>query len=129
APPPGARGFAGARPAILTKGGGIGVLATDAVADHGGRLATLSPATIEKLNELLPATWSHGNPVDILGDAGADRYSGALAVLLEDRELDAVLVLNCPTGVADGLEVPRAVAEKLPSRPRIPVLTAWLADS
>jgi acetyltransferase len=120
---------AGDRLAILTNGGGIGVLATDAVADHGGRLATLSPATIEKLNGLLPPTWSHGNPVDILGDAGADRYSGALAALLEDRELDAILVLNCPTGVADSLEGARAVAEKLPPRPRIPVLTSWLGDS
>jgi acetyltransferase len=120
---------AGDRLAILTNGGGIGVLATDAVADHGGRLATLSPQTIEKLNDLLPPTWSHGNPVDILGDAGADRYSGALAALLEDRELDAILVLNCPTGVADSLEGARAVAEKVPPRPRIPVLTSWLGDS
>jgi acetyltransferase len=121
--------IAGDRLAILTNGGGIGVLATDAVADHGGRLATLSPDTIEKLDRLLPPTWSHGNPVDILGDAGAERYSGALAALLEDRELDAILVLNCPTGVADSLEGARAVAEKLPPRPRVPVLTSWLGDS
>ncbi len=120
---------AGDRLAILTNGGGIGVLATDAVADYGGRLAALAPTTMEKLDALLPATWSHGNPVDILGDAGAERYSGALAALLEDRELDAILVLNCPTGVADSLEGARAVAEKLPQRPRIPVLTSWLGDS
>jgi acetyltransferase len=84
---------------------------------------------MDKLDRLLPATWSHGNPVDILGDAGSERYSGALTALLEDRELDAVLVLNCPTGVADSLEAARAVAEVVPPRPRVPVLTTWLGDS
>ena len=101
----------GDRLTILTNGGGIGVLATDAVADYGGRLATLTPQTIEKLDRILPPTWSHGNPVDILGDAGADRYAGALKVLMEDPELDALLILNCPTGVADSLEGARAVVE------------------
>lgn len=115
--------------AILTNGGGIGVLATDAVADHGGRLAALAAETIAKLDRLLPATWSHGNPVDILGDAGAERYAGALKALLEDFGLDAILVLNCPTGVADSLAAARAVAEALPPRPRVPVLTSWLGDT
>ena len=119
----------GDRLTILTNGGGIGVLATDAVADYGGRLATLTPQTIEKLDRILPPTWSHGNPVDILGDAGADRYAGALKVLMEDPELDALLVLNCPTGVADSLEGARAVVEAVPPRPRFPVLTSWLGDS
>src|SRR5262245_37629429 len=120
---------AGDRLAILTNGGGIGVLATDAVVDHGGHLANLSPPTLEKLNALLPATWSHGNPVDILGDAGADRYAGALKALLEDRGVDAILVLNCPTGVADSTEGARAVVDTLPARPRVPVLTSWLGDT
>jgi len=119
----------GDRLTILTNGGGIGVLATDAVADYGGRLATLAPQTKEKLDRLLPPTWSHGNPVDILGDAGAERYSGALKVLMEDPEIDALLVLNCPTGVADSLEGARAVAETVPARPRFPVLTSWLGDA
>jgi acetyltransferase len=120
---------AGDRLAILTNGGGIGVMATDAVADHGGRLAALSPETFAKLDKILPATWSHGNPVDILGDAGAERYAGALTALLEERELDAILVLNCPTGVADSTEGARAVAETLPARPRVPVFTSWLGDT
>jgi acetyltransferase len=120
---------AGDRLTILTNGGGIGVLATDAVADYGGRLATLPPQTLEKLDRILPPTWSHGNPVDILGDADAERYAGALKVLLEDPDLDALLVLNCPTGVADSLEGARAVAETVPPRPRFPVLTSWLGDA
>ena len=119
----------GNRLAILTNGGGIGVLATDAVADHGGRLANLSPQAIEKLDRILPPAWSHGNPVDILGDAGPDRYAGALRVLLEEQDLDAVLVLNCPTGVADSLEGARAIVDTTPARPRVPVLTSWLGDS
>jgi acetyltransferase len=119
----------GDRLAILTNGGGIGVLATDAVADYGGHLANLSPAAIEKLDKVLPPTWSHGNPVDILGDAGPDRYSAALKILLEEQNLDALLVLNCPTGVADSLEGARAVVDTVPPRPRLPVLTSWLGDT
>ncbi|HKA74898.1 MAG TPA: bifunctional acetate--CoA ligase family protein/GNAT family N-acetyltransferase [Xanthobacteraceae bacterium] len=119
----------GDRLAILTNGGGIGVLATDAVAHYGGRLATLSPETLAKLDRLLPATWSHGNPVDILGDAGPDRYAGALVALLEDPALDAILVLNCPTGVADSTAAAQAVTTALPPRPRVPILTSWLGDT
>ena len=65
----------GERLAILTNGGGAGVLATDALVARGGQLAALSEATIADLNRLLPATWSHGNPVDIIGDASGKRYS------------------------------------------------------
>jgi len=119
----------GDRLAILTNGGGIGVLATDAVADHGGRLATLAASTIAKLDRLLPPTWSHDNPVDILGDADAERYAGALAALVEDAGVDAVLVLNCPTGVADSGEAAKAVVDALPPRPRVPVLTSWLGET
>ena len=119
----------GDRLAILTNGGGIGVIATDAVADYAGRLATLSPATMAKLDRSLPATWSHNNPVDILGDADSERYAAALKALLEDPDLDAILVLNCPTGVADSLEAAKALAETVPPRPRVPVLTSWLGDT
>ena len=65
----------GERLAILTNGGGAGVLATDALVAAGGQLAALSEATVADLNRLLPATWSHGNPVDIIGDASGKRYS------------------------------------------------------
>ncbi|MGA7979693.1 MAG: CoA-binding protein, partial [Chromatiaceae bacterium] len=90
----------GDRLAILTNGGGIGVLATDALIDRGGRLAELLPGTLEALDGVLPRSWSHANPVDIIGDAPGSRYSDALAILRKDRGVDAVLVLNCPTAVA-----------------------------
>jgi len=123
----------GDRLAILTNGGGIGVLATDALIGAGGRLAQLSPETIEKLNGVLPPTWSHGNPVDIIGDAGGKRYADALKILLEDKGCDAILVLNCPTAVADSAEAARAIVDVLMHKTgggirRAPVLTSWLGE-
>ena len=101
--------FSGDRLAILTNGGGVGVLATDVLIDKKGRLAELSPETLSRLNSVLPRTWSHDNPVDIIGDAPPDRYSDALKVILEDKGVDAILVLNCPTAVASSTEAARAV--------------------
>lgn len=125
----------GDRLAILTNGGGIGVLATDALIGSGGRLAQLSPETIGKLNGVLPPTWSHGNPVDIIGDADGKRYADALRILLEDRGLDAVLVLNCPTAVADAGEAAKATvdvilehAKKPGGGRKVPILTSWLGE-
>lgn len=96
--------------AILTNGGGMGVLATDALIAEGGTLATLSAETLQKLDEKLPASWSQGNPVDIIGDAGPDRYSEALKIVQADKGVDAVLVLNCPTAVASSLEAAEAIS-------------------
>src|ERR1700756_1545972 len=90
----------GERLAILTNGGGAGVLATDALIAAGGQLAVLKKETIADMNRALPATWSHGNPVDIIGDASGKRYAESLATLLRDPEVDAILVLNCPTALA-----------------------------
>lgn len=123
----------GDRLAILTNGGGIGVLATDALIGGGGRLAQLAPETIEKLNGVLPPTWSKGNPVDIIGDADGKRYAESLKILLEDRGCDAILVLNCPTAVADSEEAARAVVDVLMHKvgggiKRAPVLTSWLGE-
>ncbi|RLA29717.1 MAG: GNAT family N-acetyltransferase, partial [Gammaproteobacteria bacterium] len=90
----------GDRLAILTNGGGIGVLATDSVIAENARLAELSAETMAALNDVLPLTWSHGNPVDIIGDAPGERYAKTLETLSKDRGVDAILVLNCPTAVA-----------------------------
>jgi len=90
----------GDRLAIVTNGGGAGVLATDALAAAGGHLAELAPGTIERLDRVLPRTWSHGNPIDIIGDASGERYAAALAALFADSGIDAFLVLNCPTALA-----------------------------
>ncbi|HEY0106617.1 MAG TPA: CoA-binding protein, partial [Rhizomicrobium sp.] len=100
----------GGRLTIVTNGGGVGVLATDSLIAQGGALAALSPETVAKLNAVLPPTWSHGNPIDIIGDAGAKRYGDTLAILGATQEQDAILVLNCPTAVASGIAAATAVA-------------------
>lgn len=119
-----------ARVAIVTNGGGAGVLAVDELADCGGELAELAPATIDRLNALLPPTWSHANPVDIIGDAPPERYSGAVAAVADDPGADALIVFNCPTGLASPREAAAAIAA-LATSGRVagkPLLTNWLGD-
>jgi acetyltransferase len=119
----------GDRLAILTNGGGAGVMAVDTLEALGGRLAQLSDSGLERLKAALPPHASSGNPVDILGDAKADRYRAALDVLLQEPETDAILVLNCPTAVADSADAARAVVETCAVAPRKrPVFTCWLGE-
>jgi acetyltransferase len=119
----------GERLAVLTNGGGPGVLATDALIGLGGKLATLSPATVEKLDTMLPRTWSRANPVDIIGDADGDRYTQALSTLLADEQNDAILVLNCPTALAEPVDSARAVISTImQSGIHRNVFTAWLGE-
>jgi acetyltransferase len=110
------RPFAGRRLAILTNGGGIGVLAVDRLVDVGGTLAAISEQTMKKLDAALPPIWSRGNPVDIAGDADAARYCAALEALLEDRENDAILVMNVPTALASAQDAAKSVAEAVHAR-------------
>lgn len=117
----------GDRLAILTNGGGIGVLAADALLARGGRLAGLSESTRHALDAVLPRLWSHGNPVDILGDATGERYARALDVLMQDPEADAVLVLKCPTAVGSGEDAASAVIEIARKHQRC-LLTCWLGE-
>ena len=120
---------AGDRLAILSNGGGIAVMATDALIDEGGQLARLDEKTIAALDNVLPATWSHANPVDIIGDADGQRYAASLEVLLQRDDSDAILVLNCPTGVASSTEAADAVI-RLAARPGAkPVLTSWVGEA
>jgi acetyltransferase len=90
----------GKRLAILTNGGGIGVLAIDRLVELGGVAAPIAPGTREKLDAVLPPTWSGSNPVDIVGDADPARYAAALEVLLADADNDAILVMNVQTAIA-----------------------------
>jgi acetyltransferase len=122
----------GKRLAILTNGGGIGVLAIDRLVELGGIPAAITPETQAKLNAALPATWSGANPVDIVGDADAARYGAALEVLLSDPGNDAVLVLNVQTAIASSLDIAGTVTD-LVKRHREqlrrwakPVLAAWV---
>ncbi len=120
----------GERLCIVTNGGGAGVMAVDALTGHGGALAELSPETIEALSRVLPAAWSHGDPVDIIGDAPPERYEAALKAVLADRAAEAVLVMNCPTAVADSVSAARAVVSALAGRvDRRPILTCWLGET
>jgi acetyltransferase len=119
----------GSRLAVLTNGGGIGVLAADAVVEAGARLAELSVDTLAGLDAVLPRTWSHANPVDIIGDAPASRYAQALRLLTEDKCLDAVLVLHCPTAVASATEAAQAVVDAHQRDPRPMLLTSWVGET
>jgi len=118
----------GDRLAILTNGGGIGILATDALIDQGGRLAELSEDTIAELDKVLPPTWSHANPVDIIGDATGRRYADALAVLNNDPGVDGILTLNCPTAVTSSEEAAKAVVARVSRRRQPALLTSWVGD-
>jgi acetyltransferase len=122
----------GDRLVILTNGGGAGVLAADALAAAGGRLADLAPETIERLDRVLPATWSHGNPVDIIGDAPGERYAVAVDALFADPGIDAFLVLNCPTALAAPEDAAQAVIDAIIAKSAAlrgrNLFTAWLGE-
>lgn len=123
-----ARPVQGDRLAILTNGGGPGVLATDSLIAGGGQLAQLSDSTLQKLDAVLPANWSHGNPVDIIGDSDAERYVNALGVMLEDKGADAILVMLVPVAVIDNDEVARVVADLI-RQSRKPIFTCWMGET
>jgi len=127
-------GISGSRLAILTNGGGIGVLAVDRLVDLGGQLAGISLEAMTKLDAALPPIWSRANPVDIAGDADDARYAAALEPLLEDSESDAVLVMNVPTALASAAEAAKSViavsARHRQKRPAAkPIFAMWLGGS
>lgn len=123
-----ARTPSGSRLAILTNGGGVGVLATDALMAEEGELATLSENTIKQLDSVLPPTWSHGNPIDIIGDAPGQRYADTLKILIDDKNVDGILILNCPTAIASSAEAAEAVISVLPDTLHKTVLTSWIGE-
>ncbi len=115
----------GPRLTIVTNAGGPAVLATDALITAGGELAELAPSTIEELNKFLPPSWSRGNPIDILGDGGADRYAKTLEIAQKDPNSDGLLVVLTPQAMTD----PTATAEQLKPYASIsdkPVLASWM---
>ena len=118
----------GNRLAIVTNGGGPGVMAADRAADLGLTMATLSETTIEELNRHLPPNWPHGNPVDIIGDAQADRYHHAVKACLEDENVDGVLAILTPQAMTKPLESAMAMIE-LSNTHSKPLLTCWMGDT
>jgi acetyltransferase len=123
-----ARPMRGERLAILTNGGGAGVLAADALQLGGGRLADLSGKTLAALNQCLPATWSRGNPVDIIGDAPVGRYQDALRILLAAPEVDSVLFMHAPTAIVPALDIALACLPQMRESTKV-VLTCWLGGA
>ncbi|MEI6898462.1 MAG: CoA-binding protein [Bacteroidota bacterium] len=115
----------GPRLGIITNAGGPGVMATDALIASNGVLASLSEATMSKLNENLPPFWSHGNPVDVLGDARAKRIAKATQIVLEDKEVDAVLVILTPQAMTNPDATAREVSALAVTTTK-PILAAWL---
>jgi acetyltransferase len=115
----------GPRLTIVTNAGGPGVLATDALIMGGGELAELSPEAMEAYNAVLPATWSHNNPVDIIGDASPERYAKALEIAAKDPNSDGMLVILTPQAMTD----PTRIAEQLKPLARQegkPLLASWM---
>lgn len=122
------RPWRGERLAILTNGGGAGVLAADALSLAGGAVAPMSDATLRTLDAALPPGWSHGNPVDILGDAPVARYREALDALLAAPEVDGVLFIHAPTAIVPANEIAAAVVPAMQQAAK-PVLACWLGGT
>ena len=116
----------GNRLAIITNGGGPGVMAADAAADLGLRLAQLSPATMGKLDAILP-NWSRANPLDIGGDANPTRYAEVLAVCREDDNVDGVLVILTPMVPSDPTQAARKVIEVAQLSDK-PLVVCWMGE-
>jgi acetyltransferase len=115
----------GPRLTILTNAGGPGVLATDALLLEGGELTTLAPETLAALDRVLPAHWSHGNPIDVLGDAGADRYAQALEIAAKDPGSDGLLVVLTPQAMTDATGTAEALRPYAHLEGK-PVLASWM---
>ena len=113
---------------IITNGGGGGVMAADAAARSGVALYEPDAALLARLDAVLPATWSHGNPVDLIGDAPVARYTAALAALLAEPRSGAVLFMHAPTAIVASADIARACAP-LVAAARDRVLGCWLGDA
>lgn len=116
---------AGPRLAIITNAGGPGVVATDCLIGCKGVLARLSEETIAKLSDSLPRYWSHANPVDILGDAPAERFTAAIDVVLADSGVDAVLIILTPQAATEPTKIAEALVQ-LAQRSRKLLLAVWM---
>jgi len=124
----------GSRLSMITNSGGLGVLATDALIATGGQLATLSDATMARLNRLLPPEWSHQNPIDILGDADGERFQKTLQIVAQDANTDGVLVIFTPQGAADPTDTAERLKDSINHLQNTPlnskpILASWMGGS
>jgi len=111
--------------AIITNAGGPGVMATDALINQGGHLVKLSDDVIQKLDKLLPAYWSHNNPVDVLGDASPSRIGKALEIILEDEQINAVLVIITPQAMTKPEATARVIINMASKTSKL-IMTSWM---
>lgn len=122
-----AKPLSGENLAILTNGGGLGVMAVDDLIDRGGHLAILGKETRENLDGVLPPTWSKANPVDIIGDAPGERYAAAIRILSRAPEVNALLVMHAPTAIVSSTEAAQAVVD-VARDSRMNILTSWVGE-
>ncbi|MEZ8056805.1 bifunctional acetate--CoA ligase family protein/GNAT family N-acetyltransferase [Vibrio splendidus] len=121
----------GERLAIVTNGGGPAIMAVDTLFDRGGKLAELSEDTLDKLSKVLPSSWSHSNPIDIVGDAGDQRYIDTINILLDGDEADAILIMHSPSAVAHSAKTAERIIEAIKKHPRhkrFNILTNWSGE-
>jgi acetyltransferase len=119
----------GKRLCVVTNAGGPAVLATDALVAGGGELSVVSAAGMAKLSEVLPPQWSHGNPIDILGDADAARFEQTLTVAAAEEESDANLVILTPQQMTDAKETALSLAAFAKQHPGKPLLASWMGGN
>lgn len=118
----------GARLVIVTNAGGPGAITTDWLIGQGGQLAALSEETLNDLNSFLPSYWSHGNPVDVLGDADVDRYHKAMDICLDDPNVDGMLLIYTPQGMVKPKGLAEGISE-LAKKAWKPLLTTFMGGS
>jgi acetyltransferase len=119
----------GRRLGIVTNAGGPGALAVDQLVSIGGELAPLTPETLAALDAVLPAPWSHGNPVDILGDADDRRFAQAVSLVARDATTDGVLVILTPQTMTDPVAVARSIIGLGPLPGGKPLLASWMGGA
>lgn len=121
----------GERLAIISNGGGLGILAVDDLAEGGGTLVEFDASLMVKLNRCLPSNWSHNNPVDMIGDADPQRYASVLTHLMDSGQVDAILVMHSPSALSDSENTAQAIIEVIkqyPKRKQVNVLTNWTGE-
>lgn len=123
----------GDRLTIVTNAGGPGVLATDALITAGGQLSKLSDETMAALNEVLPAHWSHNNPIDILGDAGPEQYEKVIEIVANDDSSDGLLVILTPQAMTRPTQTAQMLRKLYAEPGRLPkdkpILASWMGGA
>jgi len=114
--------------ALVTNAGGPGVMATDTLLSLGGKLVELEAETLKKLDAYLPAFWSHGNPVDVLGDATPERFTEATRIVINDVHVDAVLVILTPQAMTNPTETAKQIVKLAESTTKL-IMAAWLGGA